>query len=113
MLAASNQLTSGAFYFRDGRVEISGLLSSKHEMRHAPVYTGEAGFGAVLVEGDEILTAGGVEKDHLPAVAKAFFHPEHSFVEPERTLEVAHDKMDMRQPLGSDIMGASRNLRST
>ena len=102
VLAALNQLSAAGFDLRDRGVEISGVGQAKPEVGHASVDAGESCLGGILVESHEILATRGVEEDQLAAVTEAFLHSEDALVEPERTLEISDNKMDVCEAFGSD-----------
>src|SRR5207247_8829482 len=81
----------------DGGLEVGDLSQARAEVIHASVHTRQLSFVAVLVERDEVVGGRRVEEHHVEALAETLLEPEDALVEPQRSVKVSHDKLDVGQ----------------
>src|SRR5262245_36633078 len=98
MLTPVDQPSAGRLGLVDGGLEVRHVGQTEAEVIDSAVDAGTVGSPRVLVERDQIVAAGGPEKDHVAAFPEALLEPEHARVEGERAIEVLDHEVDMDEP---------------
>jgi hypothetical protein len=102
VLATREKLASRSLYFRDRCVEVQGLSEPEAEVGNAAPASSEIAILGILIEDDQVLTAGRVQENHTRSISETLLHPEDVTIEAKRAFEIAHDQVNVGKPLSFD-----------